>query len=80
MRGWLRVAVDAERMYASPMRTEFSPDDLLTSVAYDEPLIANGVRCHGGFVGGRYHSPRSVGRGPAIAAWQAQLRQRAACR
>src|SRR5262245_26015607 len=55
-------------------RLEYSQEELLSSVAYDEPLIANGVRCHGGFVGGRYQSPRSVGRGAAIAAWQAQLR------
>lgn len=53
---------------------EYSEDQLLSSVAYDEPLIANGVRCHGGFVGGRYQSPRSAARTPAIAAWQAQLR------
>src|SRR5215470_7983078 len=57
-------------------RLVYSQEDLLSSVAYDEPLIANGVRCHGGFVGGRYRSPRSVGRTPAIAAWQAQLRAR----
>jgi hypothetical protein len=57
-------------------RLEYSQEELLSSVAYDEPLIANGVRCHGGFVGGRYQSPRSVGRGLAIAAWQAQLRGR----
>jgi hypothetical protein len=55
---------------------EYSEEELLSSIAYDEPLIANRVRCHGGFVGGRYHSPRSAGRGPAIAAWQAQLRAR----
>ena len=53
---------------------EYSEEQLLSSVAYDEPLIANGVRCHGGFVGGRYHSPRSAVRSPAISAWQAQLR------
>src|SRR5262245_2917374 len=52
----------------------YSADELLSSVTYDEPLVANGVRCHGGFVGGSYRSPRSAGRGPAIAAWQAQLR------
>jgi len=57
-------------------RLEYSPEELLSSVTYDEPLIANRVRCHGGFVGGRYQSPRSVGRGAAIAAWQAQLRAR----
>jgi hypothetical protein len=57
-------------------RLEYAQEELLASVAYDEPLIAEGVRCHGGFVGGAYRSPRSVGRGPAIAAWQAQLARR----
>src|SRR5215510_11869964 len=57
-------------------RLVYSQEELLSSVAYDEPLVANGVRCHGGFVGGRYHSPRSAGRTPAIAAWQAQLQAR----
>jgi len=38
-----------------------------------EPLIAGGVRCHGGFDGdGTYLSPRTKHRGPAIEAWQAQ--------
>jgi hypothetical protein len=57
-------------------RLDYSQEELLSSIAYDEPLIANGVRCHGGFVAGRYQSPRCLGRGPAIAAWQAQLRGR----
>ena len=57
-------------------RLEYSQEELLSSVAYDAPLVANGVRCHGGFVAGSYRSPRSAGRGPAIAAWQAQLRAR----
>lgn len=52
----------------------YTEEQLLSSVKYDEPLIANGVRCHGGFVAGRYQSPRSAVRSPAIAAWQAQLR------
>lgn len=51
----------------------YTSDELLTSAAYNAPLVANGVRCHGGFVGGRYVSPRTVCRGPAIGAWQAQL-------
>lgn len=51
----------------------YSQEELLTSVAYDAPLTANGVRCHGGFVAGRYTSPRTAYRGPAIAAWQAQI-------
>lgn len=57
-------------------RVVYSAEELLESVPYDEPLIANGVRCHGGFVNGRYQSPRTLHRGPAIAAWQAQLAAR----
>src|SRR5262249_27223400 len=54
-------------------RLTYSAEELLLSVDYDAPLIANGVRCHGGFVDGRYVSPRSAYRRAAIAAWQAQL-------
>ncbi len=55
------------------MRVEFSSQDILSEHAYDAPLIVDGVRCHGGFVQGRYVSPRTLGRSPAIAAWQSQL-------
>src|SRR5215510_14554439 len=58
-------------------RVTFSEDELLASVAYDAPLIANGVRCHGGFAGGHYVSPRTAYRRPAVQAWQAQLAARA---
>ena len=52
----------------------WSRDALLESGPYAEPLIANGVRCHGGFdADGGYRSPRTLHRGPAIAAWQARL-------
>lgn len=56
------------------IRTEYSTEELLASGAYDEPLIAGGVRCHGGFdTDGRYRSPRTLHRTPAIEAWQAKL-------
>lgn len=55
-------------------RLEFTPAELLADVPYQEPLIAGGVRCHGGFENGEYVSPRTLHRGPAIAAWQARLR------
>jgi hypothetical protein len=52
----------------------WSREELLASDAYGEPLVANGVRCHGGFdADGRYRSPRTLNRGPAIRAWQARL-------
>ena len=55
-------------------KLEWTRDELLADVAYQEPLIAGGVRCHGGFTAGRYVSPRSLHRAPAIRAWQARLR------
>jgi hypothetical protein len=61
---------------ASNDPTHFSADELLSSGDYAEPLIANGVRCHGGFdADGHYRSPRTLHRDPAIKAWQAQLRE-----
>jgi hypothetical protein len=57
----------------------YPQDALLESGSYAEPLIANGVRCHGGFdADGRYRSPRTLHRGPAIAAWQARLARESA--
>jgi hypothetical protein len=55
------------------MRHDFSFDELLSEHAYDRPLIVGGVRCHGGFVNGRYVSPRTRVRPAAIAAWQSRL-------
>src|SRR5262245_35332834 len=55
------------------MRFEYSDDEILSEHAYDAPLVAGGVRCHGGFVGGRYVSPRTLVRSDAIAAWQSRL-------
>jgi hypothetical protein len=55
------------------MRYDFSREDILSEHPYDAPLVADGVRCHGGFVGGRYVSPRTLVRQEAIAAWQSRL-------
>ncbi|HVP30220.1 MAG TPA: hypothetical protein VMW35_13785 [Myxococcota bacterium] len=55
-------------------RLDFSADDLLASEEGLAPLLANGVRCHGGFdADGRYRSPRTRHRTPAIRAWQERL-------
>lgn len=55
---------------------EFSERELLMSHDVDEPLIAGGRRCHGGFVAdGSYVSPRTKFRVPAIEAWQAHHRE-----
>jgi hypothetical protein len=54
-------------------RLEFKLDELLASPRLDSPLIAGGVRCHGGFdADGSYVSPRTLWRNPAIHAWQEQ--------
>ncbi|HTO53027.1 MAG TPA: hypothetical protein VMR50_06525 [Myxococcota bacterium] len=55
-------------------KLDWTRDELLADLPYDEPLVAGGVRCHGGFRGGRYVSPRTANRVPAIDAWQARLR------
>ena len=55
-------------------RLEFTREELLANVPYEEPLIANEVRCHGGFVDGAYVSPRTLHRVPAIQGWKARLR------
>src|SRR5947208_14952001 len=56
-------------------RLSFGRDELLANVPTKEPLIVKGVRCHGGFDGdGKYHSPRTLWRNPAIEAWKGQHR------
>jgi hypothetical protein len=58
-------------------QVEFTEAELLSDLAVEQPLIAGGVRCHGGFdEDGTYVSPRTRFRGPAIAAWGAQNCQR----
>lgn len=50
---------------------DYSADELLASHDIGEPLIAGGVRCHGGFLAdGTYVSPRTKGRWPALQAWR----------
>lgn len=54
-------------------RLAFKFDELLASPNLNAPLIAGGVRCHGGFdADGNYISPRTLWRNPAIRAWQEQ--------
>jgi hypothetical protein len=51
----------------------FTEAELLADDPVAAPLVAGGVRCHGGFDDeGRYVSPRTRHRVPAIAAWQAR--------
>lgn len=58
------------------LQTEFTEQELLANAAIREPLIAGGVRCHGGFDDeGRYVSPRTKHRVPGIVAWQEKHRE-----
>ncbi|MBA2282079.1 MAG: hypothetical protein M3527_06485 [Actinomycetota bacterium] len=57
-------------------QTEFTAEELLADHAVAEPLVARGIRCHGGFdETGEYVSPRTRHRVPAIEAWQAKHRE-----
>lgn len=51
----------------------YTAEQILTDGDFDEPLVAGGVRCHGGYVGGEYVSPRVAVRRPAIDAWRRRL-------
>jgi hypothetical protein len=54
-------------------QVQFSEEELLADAPVTEPLVAGGVRCHGGFdERGVYVSPRTRFRVPAIAAWGEQ--------
>ena len=55
------------------MRYEYSRDEILAEHRYDRPLVFDDVPCHGGFTDGRYVSPRTLWRAPAIDAWQSRL-------
>ena len=58
------------------LQVTFSERELLENHEVAEPLVAGGVRCHGGFdAEGRYVSPRTRNRLPAIAAWQQSHRE-----
>jgi len=55
----------------STAQIEFTADELLADHRVAEPLVAGGIRCHGGFDDdGVYVSPRTMHRVPAIEAWQ----------
>lgn len=58
------------------LQLEYRPDELLATHEVSEPLLAGGVRCHGGFLAdGTYVSPRTRFRLPAIDAWQRHHRE-----
>lgn len=55
----------------SNLQLDWSDAEILADHRVEEPLVVRGVVCHGGFVDGRYVSPRTRFRRDAIAAWQA---------
>ncbi len=55
----------------SDLPTDWTEAELLATEPGLEPLVVAGRRCHGGYDGsGRYRSPRTRFRTPAIEAWQ----------
>jgi hypothetical protein len=60
----------------SNLQLTWSEVELLANDDVAEPLVAGGVRCHGGFASdGRYVSPRTKYRVPATKAWQQSHRE-----
>jgi hypothetical protein len=60
----------------SNLQLEYTLDEMLATDAVAEPLVADGVRCHGGYRSdGAYVSPRTKNRVPAIEAWQQSHRE-----
>jgi hypothetical protein len=61
---------------ATDAPTVWTEAELLENDPVAEPLILGGYRCHGGFdEDGRYRSPRTRFRAPAIEAWQRRHRE-----
>jgi hypothetical protein len=58
------------------MSLSWTEHELLAEHEVVEPLVAGGIRCHGGFAAdGSYVSPRTKNRIPAIAEWQQSHRE-----
>ncbi|MEQ1754161.1 MAG: hypothetical protein ABL973_08500 [Micropepsaceae bacterium] len=57
----------------------FTRDEIMAEDVYAKPQIEAGYRLHGGFdAAGKYISPRTKNRWPAVRAWQEQLASRGA--
>ena len=55
----------------SNLQLEYTTEEILSTDSVDEPMILEGVRCHGGFLSsGAYVTPRTRFRNPAIASWR----------
>jgi hypothetical protein len=58
-------------------RTVYSREEIMAEHAYAKPQVEAGYLLHGGFdAAGKYISPRTLLRWPAVEAWQAQLKGR----
>jgi hypothetical protein len=61
----------------APARLTWSEEDLLADHHYASPHVEAGLLLHGGLdADGRYVSPRTLNRWPAVRAWQAALADR----
>src|SRR5690242_17695174 len=59
------------------MKLVYTAEELLADHAYAKPHVEAGYRLHGGFdAQGRYISPRTLNRWPAIRAWTEALTSR----
>jgi len=59
----------------------YRPEEILADHDFAEPLIVEGLRCHGGLLSdGTYVSPRTRWRSPAIAAWHDAQERRSGSR
>ncbi len=57
----------------------YTRDEIMADHAYARPHDEAGYRLHGGFdAAGKYISPRTLNRWPAVEAWQAELKKRGA--
>ena len=57
----------------------YTRDEIMADHAYAQPQIEAGYRLHGGFdASGKYISPRTLNRWPAVDAWQSKLKKRGA--
>src|SRR6185437_909299 len=57
----------------------YTRDEIMADADYAQLQIEAGYRLHGGFdSSGKYISPRTLNRWPAVEAWQAELNKRGA--
>ncbi len=62
--------------HMSERQLVYEADELMLDHTFDEPQMVNGRLLHGGFIDGRYQSPRALVRSQAIQAWTESLQSR----